>query len=114
MPTGFTKEPIPYVSNKTYLLRFLFGFLLGFFAGFLAGNPILGIGIGVGIGTIFALRPSNKDRVQITILSLCIGAGSGIGRLLDFWILGFITGSAAGFLIHYFWKQHISKLEEAQ
>lgn len=112
MPARFTKEPIPYVSNKTYLLRFCTGLACGLFAGSLAGNPILGVGAGMGLGTIFALHPQNKNKTQIVIISLCFGTGAGIGRLLGYPIPGAIVGAMLGFLLNYIWKKRtLSKLQ---
>jgi len=109
MAKEFTKEPIPYVSNRTYLWRFLQGSVCGIIFGLGIGNLAYGIGLAVGIGIIFAFRPTHKNHAQIGILTLSMGVFSGIGRLFDMLIPGFIVGIIAGYIIYYYWKQKIQK-----
>jgi hypothetical protein len=67
MAKGFTKEPIPYVSNKTYLWRFLQGFFCGAIFGL--GIDNLGYGLGAGIGRFFEML------IPGIVLGLVLGYG---------------------------------------
>lgn len=109
MANEFTKKPIPYVSNKMYLWRFLKGFFCGAIFGLGLGSVGFGIGAGLGVGTVFALRPKNKSPVQFGIMALAVGICSGIGRFCEMPIPGAILGFVLGYAAYYYWKYRTEK-----
>lgn len=100
------KNPYPYVSNKTYLWRFLQGALCGAIFGFGIGDFGFGIGATVGVGSAFALRPKNTHHALIAILAVSIGIGAGLARFFDLLILGVVLGIVLGCALCYFYKRH--------